>query len=222
MKKAFITLFALLCAPVLHAGEKQSLFNGKDLEGWDGDPRLWSVVDGILVGETNTTDKKVGANTFLVWKGGEPGDFEFEITARVTGKNNSGVQYRSKLLDPAKWSVGGYQMDLHPKQEYLAMLYEEKGRGIQCLRGQKVTLEADKKKPTVTGKLPVAEVDLAEWTTYRIVARGNVVQHFVNGELAAEITDQNEEKRRLEGILALQLHAGPPMKLEVKEMSLVK
>ena len=221
LKHGSSLLLAALIVPLTLAGqEKENLFNGKDLTGWDGDPRLWSVVDGVLVGETDKADRNVKANTFLIWKGGELEDFDFELTARVKG-NNSGVQYRSKVLDAAKWSVGGYQMDLHPKQEFVAMLYEEKGRGISCQRGQKVVLEKGK-KPKVTGKLPLPAVKLEDWNTYRIEARGNVVKHFVNGELAAEIVDNDPEKRSLKGVLALQLHAGPAMKVEVKEISLKK
>ena len=215
-----LLLAAVLFPLSLFGGEKENLFNGKDLTGWDGDPRLWSVVDGVLVGETDKADRSINANTFLIWKGGEVADFDFEMTARVQG-NNSGVQYRSKVIDAAKWSVGGYQMDMHPKQEYVAMLYEERGRGIACQRGQKVVLEKGT-KPKVTEKLPVPEVKLEEWNTYRIEARGNVVKHFVNGELAAEITDNDPEKRSLKGVLALQLHAGPAMKVEMKEISLTK
>jgi hypothetical protein len=118
-------------------------------------------------------------------------------------------------LDAAKWVVGGYQMDLHPKAEYLGMLYEEKGRGIACQRGQKVTLDA---KPQITGKLEVPAVDLAQWNSYKIVAKGNVVQHFVNGQLAAEITDVNAQKRADKGVIALQVHAGPVMKTEFKDI----
>ncbi|MFC7338170.1 DUF1080 domain-containing protein [Haloferula chungangensis] len=211
---------AVLFPLTLLGQEKETLFNGKDLSGWDGDPRLWQVVDGVLVGETDDADKKVKANTFLIWQGGELGDFDFEVTAKVKG-NNSGVQYRSRIIDAAKWSVGGYQMDMHPKQEFLAMLYEEKGRGISCQRGQKVVLEKGA-KPKVTEKLPMSEVKLEEWNTYRIEARGNVVKHFVNDELAAEITDNDPEKRSLKGVLALQLHAGPAMKVEMKDISLKK
>lgn len=218
--KRLLLVAAVLAPLALFAQEKAKLFNGKDLSGWNGDPRLWSVVDGVLVGETDDAGKKVEKNTFLIWKGGEVGDFDFEMTARAKG-NNSGVQYRSRIIDAETWSVGGYQMDMHPKQEYLAMLYEEKGRGISCQRGQKVVLEKDA-KPKVTGKLPLPEVKLEDWNTYRIEARGNVVKHFVNGELAAEITDNDPDKRSLNGILALQLHAGQPMKVEVKEISLRK
>jgi hypothetical protein len=212
--RLILTIFLLGLSALDARAEWKPLFNGKNLDGWSGDPRLWRVEDGVLVGETNTTDKKIAANTFLIWQGGEPGDFELEYKARVTG-NNSGVQYRSKVLDAAKWVVGGYQMDLHPKAEYLGMLYEEKGRGIACQRGQKVTLDA---KPQITGKLEVPAVDLAQWNSYKIVAKGNVVQHFVNGQLAAEITDVNAQKRADKGVIALQVHAGPVMKTEFKDI----
>jgi len=195
--------------------EWQPIFNGENLDGWTGDPKLWRVEDGVLTGETNDTDKKIDANSFLIWEGGEPADFTLEFKSRITGKNNSGVQYRSRVTDAAKWLVGGYQFDLHPRQEYLGMLYEERGRGIACLRGQKVEL-AD--KPTVKDELDVPQVDLAEWNTYRLVARGNTLQHFVNGQLAAEIIDVHPEKRAAKGVIALQLHSGPPMKAEFKDM----
>jgi putative heme-binding domain-containing protein len=210
-----LTLLVLGISAIACRAEWKPLFNGKDLAGWSGDPRLWRVENGVLVGETNDTDKKAAANTFLIWQGGEPGDFTLEYKARITGNNNSGVQYRSKVLDAAKWSVGGYQMDLHPKAEYLGMLYEERGRGIACQRGQKVSLDA---KPQVTGKLEIADVNLAEWNTFRIVAKGNVLQHFVNDQLAAEITDVNPQKRADKGVIALQAHAGPAMKAEFKDL----
>lgn len=194
----------------------QPLFNGKDLTGWSGDPRIWKVENGVITGETNDSDKKLAANSFLIWQGGQPGDFELEYQARITG-NNSGVQYRSKVLNAATWSVGGYQMDLHPNAPYLGMLYEERGRGIACLRGQRVNLGD---KPAVTGKLDLPDVKLEEWNSYRIVARGNVLQHFVNGKLAAEITDVDPAKRAAKGVIALQVHAGPSMKAEFKELRL--
>ncbi len=196
----------------------QPLFNGKDLTKWSGDPRIWKVENGVIVGETNDSDKKLAANSFLIWQGGEPGDFELEYSARVTG-NNSGVQYRSKVRDAATWSVGGYQMDLHPNAPYLGMLYEEQGRGIACQRGQRVKL-AD--KPEVTGTLEVPAVKLEEWNTYKIVAKGNLLQHFVNGKLAAEITDVDPAKRAAKGVIALQVHAGPAMKAEFKDIRLLE
>lgn len=212
----YLTPALLFLSAMLANAEWQQLFTGKDLAGWSGDPRLWRVEDGVLIGETDHADKKITANSFLIWQGGEPADFELEYQARVVG-NNSGVQYRSRVIDPAKWSVGGYQMDLHPKAPFLGMLYEEKGRGISCKRGQKVKLSD---KPEETGKLQVPAVDLAKWNSYRIVAKGNVLQHFVNGKLAAEIVDVQKKKRSAKGVIALQVHAGPAMKAEFKNLRL--
>ncbi|MCX8494573.1 MAG: DUF1080 domain-containing protein, partial [Akkermansiaceae bacterium] len=207
-------LFSLAFATVSCQAGWQSLFNGKDLTGWAGDPRLWRVENGVLIGETDDAGRKIDTNTFLIWQGGEPSDFELQYLARVTG-NNSGVQYRSRIIDAAKWVVGGYQMDLHPNAPYLGMLYEEKGRGIACQRGQRVKLDT---KPEVTGSLDVPKVDLGVWNSYRIVAQGNILRHFINGKLAAEIQDNNIEKRSAKGVIALQLHAGPTMKTEFKDL----
>lgn len=215
--RSLLVPFILALSVMVCPADWKPLLNGKDLDGWSGDPRIWRVESGVLIGETNGSDKKLAANSFLIWQGGEVADFELEFQARITGNNNSGVQYRSKVIDATTWSVGGYQMDLHPNAPYLGMLYEEKGRGIACLRGQKVKL-AD--APEVTGKLEVPDVNLAEWNSYRIVARGNLLQHYVNGKLAAEITDVNPAKSAAKGVIALQLHAGPAMKAEFKDLRL--
>lgn len=214
MNSLRILLFLMWAISPAQAGW-QSLFNGKDLDGWSGDSRLWRVEDGILVGETDDAERKINENSFLIWQGGEPGNFELEFQARVTGNNNSGVQYRSRTLDADRWIVAGYQMDLHPKPAYLGMLYEEKGRGIACERGQRVKLGDT---PSTNGTLEVPAVDLAVWNSYRIVAQGYVLRHFVNGRLAAEIQDLQPEKRAAKGVVALQVHAGPAMKAEFKGM----
>jgi putative heme-binding domain-containing protein len=212
-----VLLFAALAGPTAAAQEWQPLFNGRDLAGWSGDTRLWRVENGVLTGETDDAARKVAANTFLIWQGGEPADFELEYKARVTGDSNSGVQYRSKVVDPATWSVGGYQMDLHPAPNYLGMLYEERGRGIACESGQKVDLAAT---PEVTGSLERPAAKLTDWNEFRIVARGDTLAHFVNGKQVAEIRDTDPAKRSLKGVIALQLHAGPAMKAEFKDLRL--
>ena len=214
MNRILIPL-CLLMAILPCRAEWQALFNGKDLAGWSGDSRLWRVEDGVLIGETDDAGRKIDANSFLVWQGGEPGDFELEFQARVSGENNSGVQYRSRVIDPAKWVVGGYQMDLHPQASYLGMLYEEQGRGIACERGQRVNLGD---VPQVIGPLEVPAVDLAVWNSYRIVAQGQMLRHFINGNLAAEIQDVQPDKRAAKGVIALQVHAGPAMKTEFKDL----
>ncbi|MEZ5301744.1 MAG: family 16 glycoside hydrolase [Verrucomicrobiales bacterium] len=212
---------AALSLTAARAQDAEQIFNGKNLDGWEGNLKLWSVQDGVLVGETaDSGDKKIKGNTFLIWKGGDVVNFELTATARCVG-NNSGIQYRSKIVDPDNWVVAGYQMDMHPNQPYVGMLYDEKGRGIACLRGQKVVLE-NRQKPKVTGELPVEEVDLSKWNDFKIVAKGNTVEHYVNGKLAAVIVDNDEKERELSGILALQVHAGPAMKVEFKSVALRK
>lgn len=217
MLARFISSFfvALILAGFSPAEDWTPLFNGKDLQGWAGDPKIWRVENGTIVGETDDAERKIKANTFLIWEGGEPGDFVLEYKARVTGKNNSGVQYRSRRPDPQGWVLKGYQMDLHPAKNYLGMLYEEGGRGIACERGKKVNL-AD--KPAVTGELPVEDVALDQWNEFRIEAQGNVLRHFVNGKQSVEVTDVQEAKRALKGLIGLQVHAGPPMKVEFKDL----
>ena len=218
MKKSL--LLALLFAGIATADDGwKSLFNGKNLEGWKGDERLWSVENGTIIGQSDKEGRAITANSFLIWEGGETTDFELEFEARVTGENNSGVQYRSKKVVGAQHVLAGYQFDLHPQQSYLAMLYDERGRGILCERGNRVELVAEGGKKEL-GKLPVPEVDLREWQKCRLVVRGKSLKHYVNGELAAEIIDADPAKSASSGLLGLQLHAGPPMKVEFKNIRL--
>ena len=121
----------------------QSLFNGKDLTGWDGLKEYWTVRDGAITGQT-TAEKKLPANTFLVWKGGETKNFELRISFKLTADTeqksaNSGIQFRSKVLDPEKFVVTGYQADMDLAGRYIGMFYEEKGRGIMMKPGEKIT-----------------------------------------------------------------------------------
>jgi len=196
------------------------LFDGKTLEGWEGKPEFWRVEDGAIVGQT-TPEQPTKGNTFLIWRQGLVDDFELALSYRLTG-GNSGVQYRSQ--DRGDFVVGGYQADFEAGPKYSGILYEEKGRGILAERGQRITITPEGQK--VPGEpIGVAE-DLQKlikpdaWNELRIVARGNKLQHFINGQLMSETTDEQPDKRRLEGVLALQVHAGPPMKLEVKDIRL--
>jgi len=219
MTRYFLT--ALFSLSAISGAFSQDLFNGKDLTGWDGNPEFWRVENGVIVGET-TAQKKTGGNTFLIWKGGEVGDFELTLKARVIGSNNSGIQYRSKVLDAKKWSVGGYQMDMHPSQGYFGMLYEERGRGIIAQRGQKVVID-DKGKKAVAGKLDASKkLDLSKWNEFSVIAKGNTLIHKVNGDVTSEVVDGQSSRRAMKGIIALQLHAGSPMRLEAKDIVLKK
>lgn len=224
-------LFLTLASTLAHA-EPKALFNGKDLTGWEGNPDLWSVQDGVITGRT-TAEKPTKGNTFLIWKDGEVADFEITFKYKMTpgddkGSVNSGMQFRSKIVDPANWVVAGYQADLEYGPKYSGILYEEKGRGILALRSQKVkiTQGADPKKPKieVTGEVGKSEeiqaaIKKDDWNEYRVVVTGNHIQQFINGMATVDVTDETAEGAK-KGILALQLHAGPPMQIQFKDIFL--
>jgi hypothetical protein len=221
----------------------KELFNGKDLAGWDGNMEFWSVKDGAITGQT-TAEKGIRANTFLVWKGGEPANFELQIKFKLTPNNdrnqaNSGVQFRSKVLDAATFSVGGYQADIDSTGRYAGMLYEERGRGIIMAPGEKVKVgltatvpdtkkEGATRKQTAVEKLPgatpkeevLAAYKIGDWNELRIVANGNHVQQFLNGKMCADVVDSDETLAPKSGVIALQLHTGPPMTIQFKDVRL--
>jgi hypothetical protein len=202
------------------AGEARSLFNGKDLTGWEGDQKFWSVKDGAITGMT-TPDNPTKGNTFLIWRGGALKDFELRAKWRIVG-GNSGIQYRSK--DMGNWVVGGYQADFEAGDMWTGILYEERGRGILAKVGEKVRIGSDS-KPVVTGAVgdPAkikAVVKKGDWNEYVITARGPHLTHAINGTVTAEAVDEDAGKRAMEGILALQLHAGPPMTVQFKDIVL--
>lgn len=216
-------LTTLLLIPILaataNAQEFQSIFNGKDLTGWAGKTKFWSVKDGAIFGET-TKENPTKSNTFLVWKDGEVSDFIFKAKVRFSG-NNSGVQYRSELFGkPEDFAVKGYQADLHPKPEYFGMLYAEKWRGIVAQRFQRVVVGKDG-KPKVVGEVGDRKQKLvdSDWNELTIIAVGNRQIHQVNGVTTMDLTDNHPDAKR-KGILALQLHAGKPMTVEFKDLKL--
>ncbi|MEE2676764.1 MAG: family 16 glycoside hydrolase [Planctomycetota bacterium] len=214
------SLFLLpLLAITVNAQQFQSLFNGKDLSGWAGKSEFWTVKDGAIFGQT-TKEKPTKGNTFLVWQDGEVADFVFKTKVRFSG-NNSGVQYRSELVgNPEEFVVKGYQADLHPKPEFFGMLYAEKWRGIVAQRFQRVIVAEDG-KPQVVGEVGDKDQVLVdtEWNELTIIAVGNRQIHQVNGVTTMDLTDNHTEAKR-KGILALQLHAGAPMKVEFKDVQL--
>jgi hypothetical protein len=200
------------------------IFNGKDLSGWEGNPDLWSVKDGCLVGQT-TPEHQIKTNTFLIWRDGVVDDFEIHFKYRITG-GNSGLQYRSKeMTNIGKFVVGGYQGDIDAGNQYTGILYEERGpRGIAAQRGQKVTLTEGGKKE-VTGSVGTdAEIKAAikngDWNEYVITAHGYHFVHQINGKTTVDVTDNDEKNRKDSGILAFQLHVGAPMKMEIKDVEL--
>ena len=193
----------------------KSLFNGKDLSGWKGNTELWSVKDGAIVGSTE--GQPIKANTFLILEGDDIEDFHMIYEARVKG-NNSGVMYRSEVLDDKKFVMKGYQADLHPKPEYLAMVYEEKGRGILIKRGEKMEIDEKGNKKVLSSE-KAEPVDCSEWQTYEIIAKGNHVTQKLNGKVAIDLVDRAPQ-RISKGKIGLQLHGGKPMTVEYRNIRL--
>ncbi len=199
-----------------------SLFNGTDLEGWDGNPDLWSVKDGVIHGET-TPEKPTKGNTFLIWRGGEPKNFVLKIEFRIEN-GNSGIQYRSREV--AKWVISGYQAEVENKPGKVGFLYHEKGRGWLVNVGDVVVIDPEGKKHTVSKVADTKNlVDRGyykekDWNEYTIICRGNHVVHLLNGYQTVELIDQDKKGRCMEGLLALQIHAGPPMVVEFRDIRL--
>jgi len=199
------------------------IFDGKTLTGWDGDPVYWKVENGAILG-TITPETLVKRNTFLIWRGGEPADFELKIEYRVSALGNSGVNYRSVELTDAKWSLSGYQADIEGRERHTAQNYEERGRTFLALRGQVVRC-VEGKPPQVIGTLGDAKelqalVKPVDWNEYHLIARGNVLTHMLNGRVMSIVIDENAEKQRMAGKIGVQVHVGPPMTIEYRNIRL--
>ncbi len=218
----------LLTAPLLTAqeaaAEAASIFNGKSLDGWDGDPRFWRVEDGCITGQT-TAEAPTESNTFLIWKDGEVDDFELTAEYKLIG-GNSGIQVRSFPIADAnlKWRVGGYQADFEAGTTYSGIVYGEGYRGILANRGQRTVIGNDSKpvvKEQFAESAKLQEVIKSEdWNKIRVHASGWTVENYINDTLTASVTDEDTAHRRRGGLLALQLHAGPPMKVQFRNLKL--
>ena len=224
LRSALIAALAAALLPVPGASAADSadgftpIFNGTSLEGWEGKD-FWSVQDGAIVGQT-TAEKPTQGNTFLIWRQGTLDDFELTLRYKLEG-GNSGIQYRSR--DEGDSVVGGYQADMEAGTSYSGINYEERGRGILAERGQRVTIAADGQKTveTIGDKDALQKaIKQGDWNEYHIVAQGPMLRHSINGVVMSETIDHQEGKRADKGILALQLHAGPPMKVSFKDIHL--
>jgi len=198
----------------------ESIFDGKSLKGWDGDPTFWRVQDGEIIGES-TPEKPVKVNTFLIWRGGQPKDFELKLEYRINS-TNSGVQYRSvELTDVGKWVMKGYQADIDFANQYTGQLYEERGRGFLAMRGQMTRIQSDKRLVVAnlrTGEELKGLIKANDWNQFHIIARGNVLTHILNGHLMAEAVDDDTPNRAMGGLVGFQLHMGAPMKVEFRNI----
>jgi hypothetical protein len=198
----------------------QPIFDGT-MKGWDGDPDFWRAEGGALIGES-TKEKPLARNTFLVWRQAQPADFELKLQYRINS-TNSGVQYRSvELPEAGKWVLKGYQADIDAQNRYTGQLYEERGRGFLAMRGQSTYIEEGKKARVIANLMNSEElkasIKIDDWNQLHIIARGNVLIHILNGQLMSVAIDDDSKNRAMAGLLGFQLHAGPPMKVEFRNI----
>lgn len=215
-----------------------SIFDGRTLDGWEGDPAYWRVEGGSLIGEV-TPATLLQRNTFLIWRGGVVEDFELKVRYRISERGNSGISYRNEEVPGLPFTLRGYQADLDGPKRYIGSNYEERGRTTLAAQGQRVVVppmpRRDSLRAYVRGNawtLSIIEAQVArpdsldahvrdgDWNEYHIIARGNLLQHYVNGVLMSEVTDYDPLNRRSSGLLGVQVHVGPPMKVEYRDLRL--
>ena len=205
----------------------QSIFDGKTLNGWEGDPKYWSVSGGVMTGEI-TPETIIKSNTFIIWRGGAPKDFELKVDYRITSGGNSGINYRSAVVpDPVtpanQFAMRGYQCDIDGQNRYTGNNYEEKGRLFLAVRGQ-VTRVTGTRTPIVLSTLgdnqDLGALVTADWNAIHLIARGNILMHAINGRLMTVVVDDDAAGRKLEGLIGVQVHVGGPMKVEYRNWRL--
>ncbi len=216
MRIASLVLLLLMLAPAaspqaintLTPQEKKEgftlLFNGRNLDGWEGDPVRWSVQNGVIVGSSDGHPFKV--NTFLIHKGTYK---NFILKADIKLRNhNSGIQFRSEQLPGDGWMVRGYQADaseVGDEKSAWGNLYEER------LRGRNIMKTPD--QGWVIAK-PLTHHN--DWNTYEILADGDHIRLTFNGVVTIDTHDSASSS----GIIALQLHAGPEMRTEFRNLKI--
>ena len=193
-----------------------SMFNGKDLTGWEGKPGGWWIEDGAITGQS-TKEKPCKKAHYLMWRGGKPADFELRLSYRLVG-GNSGIQLRSREIP--NWDTRGYQADMEAGPQWSGCLFEHARGGI-AMRGTKVEID-EKGKKQITRFAESTElqkkIKADDWNEYRIVARGPKITLTINGQLMAEAIDRQEGQAAASGVIALQMHPGPPMKVQFKNL----
>ena len=191
---------------------------GNRIRNWSGDSQYWSKKDGVLIGRT---DGSLNMNRFITWKVATVRNFDLRVKVRVTAGGNSGIQYRGlSRPDIGLDVVTGYQCDVVANQsKYNGMLYEEKGRRILSHTGEKVIVDGNG-QPWVVGNFPVEEFQPGEWYEYRVLAEANRHRHWINDHPTTDVIDLDENARSEEGVLAMQVHVGPAMTIEYKEMKI--
>ncbi len=203
------------------------IFDGKTLAGWEGNPTYWRVENGALIGEI-TPATVIKSNTFIIWRGGRPRDFELKLEYRITADGNSGINYRSSIVADAvtpdnRFAMRGYQCDLDGGKRYPGNNYEEKGRLFLAVRGQ-MTHVVGGRPPilvsTIGDAAELAHIVTDDWNAVHLIARGTVLTHIINNRVMTMVVDDDAANRPDDGLIGVQVHVGPPMKVEYRNMRL--
>jgi hypothetical protein len=202
-------------------GDFVKIFDGKSMKGWEADTTFWKVKDNSFVGEV-TAKTPIKTNTFLIWRGGLPANFEFKAKYKISPEGNSGVNYRSEELPDIKYALKGYQADIDGGNVYTGQNYEERGRGFLAKRGEIALLKTDK-EPTITGSVGNSDalktkIKAGDWNEIHIIVNNNRMKHYINGVLMSDVTDEDLVKRKMKGLLGLQVHVMPTMKVEYRDL----
>jgi hypothetical protein len=217
-----LSLFHISKAQVKNPGFIK-IFDGKTMKGWEADTSFWSVKNGSFVGEVKP-GQIIQNNTFLIWRGSMPANFEFKAEYRISPEGNSGVNYRSEMVKDIPYALKGYQADIDGANQYTGQNYEERGRGFLAMRGQKAVLKSNT-DPLITGTVGNTDslktlIKKEGWNLIHIIVEGKRMRHFVNGVLMSETFDEDTTKRKFKGLLGLQVHVMKKMKVEYREIYL--
>ncbi|MGB5418363.1 3-keto-disaccharide hydrolase [Algibacter sp.] len=218
----------------------QSIFNGEDMEGWSGDPVYWRVENGILIGEV-TPETILKRNSFIIYEKEQPENFELKLEYRITESGNSGINYRSEIIETMPFALRGYQCDIDGKNKYTGQNYEEKKRTTLAYMGEIVTI------PQMPDSIPKSNlrknvikncwqsrniietnpksqlksiIKSNDWNSVHLIVKDNIMEHYINGKLISKVTDLDSVNRSNKGYIGVQVHVGPPMKVEFKNLKL--
>jgi len=204
----------------VHADEGEQgftpIFNGKDLTGWEGKPGGWWVEDGAITSQSTEANPCV-KHHYLYWKGGEPANFILRFKYKLVG-GNSGVQFRSQVRPD--WDTWGYQADMEAGKQWTGCLFQH-DRGGVVMRGKKAVVAEDgtrTEEDFASGDELQKKIKADDWNDYEIIAEGSKIVLKINGQLMCEVDDRDAKLACKKGIIALQMHPGPPMKVQFRDM----
>lgn len=226
---AILSIFLAACSNAKISTLSKSglieIFDGKSLKGWEGDPAYWKVEGGAIVGEVMPATV-LKRNTFIIYRGVMPDDFDLIVSFKISAAGNSGINYRSVELPDLPFALKGYQADFDGANKYTGQNYEERGRTFLARIGEVVTIN-DSSRVTVAKNIIERDsliklIKPGDWNEMHIVAKGNHLMHFVNDVLISDVTDNDIAHRKLSGLLGVQVHVGPPMKVAYKNFRLRK